>query len=167
MDIRLATFDDIEQLHRLERHYLNDELGAEVQSHAFDGQAFGMDELKHLLENGWIVVAKDKQNIVGYVIAGPWSFFQNWPIYRHILKQLSLFSLQGIQLTQDNTCQYGPIWIQKAYRGKGIFEQMVTRLKDVVSARYAFMLTFIAEDNMISFAAHTNKASMPVLDFYF
>lgn len=166
MDIRLAIFEDLEQLHRLERQYLNDELGTEAQSHAFDGQAFGLKELKHLVENGWIVVAEEKRDIVGYVIAGPWSFFQNWPVYRHILKQLGQFSLEGTKLTQDNTCQYGPIWIKQAYRGKGIFEQLVTSLNGFVSSRYAFMLTFIAEDNMISFSAHTNKASMQVLDFF-
>lgn len=166
MEIRLACLGDVEQLHRLERHNLNDELGNESQSNGLIGQVFGAKELSHLIEKGWIVVAEDGQEIVAYVIAGPWAFFQTWPVYRHILKQLGQFKQDGVKLTKENSCQYGPIWIKKAYRGQGIFEQLVDTLKGHVRVKFPFMLTFIAEDNMASFSAHTNKASMQVLDFF-
>ncbi|MFT5235105.1 MAG: hypothetical protein ACI8SK_000280 [Shewanella sp.] len=166
MEIRLAQLDDVEQLQRLESHNINDELGSESQDHGLDGQAFGANELTHLIEKGCIVIAQDSKEIVGYVIAGPWAFFQTWPVYRHILKQLGQFSVTGVKLTQINSCQYGPIWIKRAYRGQGIFEQLVTTLKGHISTQFSFMLTFIAEDNMASFSAHTNKASMQVLDFF-
>lgn len=166
MEFRLANLVDVEQLQMLERQNLNDELGNGSQAHGLDGQAFGAQELTHLIEKGWIVVAEDGQEIVAYVIAGPWSFFQTWPVYRHILKQLGQFNLNGVKLTKDNSCQYGPIWIKKAYRGQGIFEQLVDILKGHVKIKYPFMLTFIAEDNITSFSAHTNKASMQVLDFF-
>ncbi len=166
MEIRVAHLNDIEQLQRLERQNVNDELGNESQAHGLDGQTFGANELTHLIELGCIVIAEDRTEIVGYVIAGPWAFFQSWPVYRHILKQLGQFSVNGVKLTQTNSCQYGPIWIKKTYRGQGIFEQLVTMLKGRVSTQFPFMLTFIAEDNMASFSAHTNKASMQVLDFF-
>ena len=166
MDIRLAHLDDIEQLQQLERHYLNDELTDASQSYGVEGQAFGAKELTLLVEKGWIVVAEDNRDIVGYVIAGPWSFFETWPVYRYILNRLGQFNLPNTKLTKTNCCQYGPIWIKKAYRGQGIFEKLVNTLKGQVSAKYPFMLTFIAEDNMASFSAHTNKASMQVLDFF-
>ncbi|MEC4728138.1 GNAT family N-acetyltransferase [Shewanella sp. D64] len=166
MEIRLAYLDDVEQLQRLECQNINDELGNESQASSFNGQVFDSKDLIHLIEKGWIVVAEDRQEIVAYVIAGPWSFFQTWPVYRHILKQLGQFSLKGVKLTQNNACQYGPIWIKQSYRGQGIFEQLVSTLKEHVSRQFPFMLTFIAEDNMASFSAHTNKASMQVLDFF-
>ena len=174
MNIRLARMGDLKQLVALERIHLNDELSDGAQAHALDGQAFGEAELRQLIESHWICVAErkldrlDGQNgeIVGYVIAGAWSFFESWPVYRHILKRLKEFSLGGVKLTKSNSCQYGPIWIKKEYRGQGIFETLVSEIKTHAQAQFPFMLTFIAEDNMASFSAHTNKASMQVLDFF-
>ena len=166
METRLAIFDDVEQLHRLERFHLNDELGYASQAHGFDGQAFDSKDLKYLIENGWVVVVEDKQAIVGYVIAGQWPFFENWSVYRHILNRLNQFKLAGTKLTRNNSCQYGPIWIDRAYRGQGVFELLVSTLKVHVNDEFPFMLTFIAENNLVSFSAHTNKASMQVLDFF-
>ncbi len=168
MNIRLAHQGDLKQLIELEQLHLNDELNDGSQS-SLDGQAFGKAELKQLIEQHWICVAEPDNavngEIVGYVIAGSWSFFEAWPVYRNILKKLNQFSVGITQLTKQNSCQYGPIWIKREYRGQGLFESLVNGIKKQVKPRYPFMVTFIAEDNMVSFSAHTNKASMQVLDY--
>ncbi|WP_299796120.1 GNAT family N-acetyltransferase [uncultured Shewanella sp.] len=170
MNIRLARPDDLKQLQRLEQTYLNDELSSSAQSQGLDGQSFGFKELERLIAEHWIVVAEQDNNeggeIVGYVIAGGWHFFESWPVYRNILRNMGDFSVNGTKLTKSNSCQYGPIWIKQSCRGQGIFEKLVNHLKLQVQPRFQFMLTFIAEDNLASFTAHTNKASMQVLDFF-
>ncbi|WP_065188232.1 GNAT family N-acetyltransferase [Shewanella woodyi] len=166
MKTRLALSGDVEQLEKLERLYQNDELGDASQAGGFDGQVFGSKDLRNLIEKGWIVVAEEKQVILGYVIAGPWPLFETGPVYRHILARLQRVEFGSAKLTKTNSCQYGPIWIHPEYRGQGTFEFLVSTLKEHVRAKYPFMITFIAEDNMISFSAHTNKASMQVLDFF-
>jgi len=170
MNIRLAHPGDLNQLQQLEQTYLNDELSGSEQSYGLDGQAFGLAELEQLIAAYWIVVAEEehgeKGEIVGYVIAGGWPFFESWPVYRNVLRRLGDFSVNGSKITKVNSCQYGPIWIKKSCRGQGIFEALVNYLKLQVQPKYQFMLTFIAEDNLASFSAHTNKASMQVLDFF-
>ena len=170
MNIRLAHLGDLSQLQQLEQTNLNDELSGSEQSYGLDGQAFGSAELKLLISEHWIVVAEqdngENGEIVGYVIAGGWPFFESWPVYRNILRRLGDFGVDGSKITKANSCQYGPIWIKESCRGKGIFEAMVNYLKSQVQPKFQFMLTFIAEDNLASFSAHTNKASMQVLDFF-
>jgi len=166
MNIRLADLGDLNQLKQLELTNINDELSGAQQSYGLDGQVFAQMELQMLIEDHWIVIAEREGEIVGYVIAGHWSFFQTWPVYRKILSRLGEFSINGMIITKSNSCQYGPIWIEKTCRGQGIFEDLVGYLNMVIRPHFPCMLTFIAEDNMVSFAAHTNKAAMKVLDFF-
>ncbi len=174
MKIRLAHMGDLKQLVGLERLTLNDELNDQEQTNGLDGQAFGEPEIRLLIDSHWICVAERKVDcldeksceIVGYVIAGGWPFFESWPVYQHILKRLRKLSLDGVKLTKSNSCQYGPIWIKRDCRGQGIFEALVSEIKNQLQTKFRFMLTFIGEENMASFSAHTNKASMQVLDFF-
>lgn len=164
MQTRLATKQDIDTLATLERQHLNDEL----MSGGFhlEGQAFTRTELTQLVEKHWIVVAEVNERIIGYVIAGRWSFFETWPIYRNMLKRLNRINGDGPQLTTQNSCQYGPIWIDNAHRGQGVFEALVAGIYREVAPSFDYMVTFIADENERSLAAHTRKANMHVADFF-
>ncbi|WP_375087925.1 GNAT family N-acetyltransferase [Shewanella youngdeokensis] len=165
MSIRMATLTDAPALAALEQSQLQDELSVEQRGNNLDGQSFSQTDITSLIKQHWIAVAELNNQIVGYVFAGRWTFFKQWPIYRHLLKRLPKIDYERAKLTETNTCQYGPIWIAAAYRGQGIFEALVKRIKKEVANDLPYMLTFIAEDNAGSFAAHTRKAQMQVVDF--
>lgn len=157
--IRLARAEDIASLQKLEQKHHQEELGdADVGK---QGQVFSQSDLRELVENHWILLAEVDCRIIGYVIAGRWQFFESWPIYRHLLKQLP-----NVGLKRQQTCQYGPIWIDSDYRGQGVFGLLVEKLKLQLQGEFQYMCTFIAEDNQRSYAAHTKKADMQVLDFF-
>lgn len=164
MQTRLATKQDVDILAALERQHLNDELMSNGVN--LEGQAFNRNELTQLIDKHWIVVAEINGRIIGYVIAGRWSFFETWPIYRNLLKILNRINGDGPQLTVQNSCQYGPIWVDKAYRGQGVFEALVTRIYREVAPSFTYLVTFIADENERSLAAHTRKAKMQVADFF-
>ncbi|MGL5360060.1 MAG: GNAT family N-acetyltransferase [Shewanella sp.] len=164
MNIRLASTQDIDLLAMLEQKHLNDELAS--ANMGLTGQAFSAAELTQLVCQHWVAVAEVDGKIIGYVIAGRWSFFEAWPIYRALLRRLGQLDWDGPRLTSANSCQYGPIWIHPEYRAQGIFELLVKHIKQAVAPSFTYMLTFIAEDNERSFAAHTAKANMQVVDFF-
>ncbi len=164
LQTRLATLKDVAVLASLERQHLNDELVSGGFNLA--GQAFTPSELTQLIEKHWVLVAEVQGKIIGYVIAGRWSFFEAWPIYRFILKRLEKNNSDSPRLTRQNSCQYGPIWIDKGYRGQGVFEALVARVYQEVAPSFEHMVTFIAEENERSLAAHTRKANMQVKDFF-
>ena len=86
MKIRLALPQDIDLLAMLEKKHLNDELASAAMG--LQGQAFSHSELTELVNNHWVVVAQVEQQIVGYVIAGRWGFFEHWLMYRSLLNRL-------------------------------------------------------------------------------
>ena len=161
MQIRQATTNDLPTLAQLERTHLN----AELSSNTSDmlGQGFNQNDLASFINDGWIIIAEVNNNIVGYVICADWKVFLRWPIYHAILRHLKFNSPE---YNQNNTCQYGPIWIDENFRGQGIFELLVQKVKQLSQQRYQTMLTFIAEDNQHSYFAHTKKVRMQVLDFF-
>ncbi|MDB2386421.1 GNAT family N-acetyltransferase [Shewanella sp.] len=163
--IRLATAQDVAALAQLEQSQLHDELTLEQRNNSFSGQSFTQADLTELVTKHWVAVAQLNHEIIGYVIAGRWSFFKQWPIYRHLLHCLPSIDYDKAALTDKNCCQYGPIWIASAHRGQGLFEALVECIKQAVAKELPYMLTFIAEDNQGSFAAHTRKAAMQVVDF--
>ncbi|NMH65996.1 GNAT family N-acetyltransferase [Shewanella salipaludis] len=169
--IRLARAEDADTLARLERQYLKDELTA-GSGEGFQGQAFSRAELGELIQNHWLLVAELAGEIVAYVIAGRWQFFETWPIYRALLQRLPRLTADDPALggkhglSRNNTCQYGPVWIKKECRGQGIFEALLARLRQEVAPSFPYMLTFIAEDNQLSYAAHAGKGKMRVLDYF-
>ena len=161
---RLAQRNDAKDIAHLELTHMNDELSSNVE--AMSGQSFSEPQLSALINQGWIMLALVDNAIIGYVIAGPWSIFKSWPIYQHILKRLPSIEIGFSTLSEKNSCQYGPIWIDSRYRGQGIFEQLVIKLKWHVGQKIPYMVTFIAEENALSYAAHTRKASMDVVDYF-
>ncbi|MFT5790500.1 MAG: L-amino acid N-acyltransferase YncA [Shewanella sp.] len=165
INIRLATPEDVLSLAALEQSQLQDELSIEQRNNSLAGQSFSEADLACLVTQHWVVVAELDGQIIGYVIAGRWAFFKQWPIYRNLLNRLPRIDYDRAKLTQANCCQYGPIWIATDYRGQGIFEALVQFLRKAVAKELPYMLTFIAEDNAGSFAAHTRKGGMQVVDF--
>lgn len=165
MQIRQATLADAQAIAQLEQSQLEAELDPSQRGGVMTGQSFSLGDIQTLIKAHWIVLAEQDGAIIGYVVAGKWSFFESWPIYRRLLGRMRDLEFNGRTLNKQNCCQYGPIWISPESRGQGVFEALVSMLKSLLGEQYPMMLTFIAEDNERSFHAHTNKAAMQVVDF--
>lgn len=159
-DIRLAGLQDLNTLVQLDKLHAGDELGS-CATYGLTGQTFSTAQFQELIQHHWVVVATNNQQIIGYVIAAKWAFFNGVGIYRKMLNQLAK---QGI--TSKNSCQYGPVWIEKKCRSTGVFSLLIDFLAKQVSTEFSTMVTFIAESNEVSFAAHTAKANMEVIDYF-
>ncbi|MCG9747642.1 GNAT family N-acetyltransferase [Shewanella sp. Isolate8] len=173
MTIRLATGADLDALVELEAREWQAELTPGQRGALMTGQHFSRQELSELIQKHWLLLAEREGEIAGYVIAGHWSFFGEWPLYRSLVKRLetSRFEMDRFEtasgiINKANSCQYGPIWIAPSQRGTGLFAELVAELKTRVAPQYPYMVTFIAEENERSFAAHTQKGGMQVLDFF-
>ncbi|WP_133405744.1 GNAT family N-acetyltransferase [Parashewanella tropica] len=159
MIVRSATLQDLKQIAQLEIDNLHDEHQLDVSSKL--GQSFSLEQLATILSQGFIYIAEVNTNIIGYVLVAPWSFFNKWPIYKKMYQQLPMHGI-----SQQQSCQYGPIWVNKAYRGKNVFQPLFEAIKQQTLSKYQHMVTFIAEDNERSFRAHTRNDNMKVLDFF-
>lgn len=112
-----------------------------------------------LNENG-VTIAKDGDKIVAFALAASWKFWSVWPFFVNMIKELPKFSFEGESLSPENTYQYGPVCVDSAYRGSGVFEQVFAASLASMKDRYPLMATFINMVNPRSYAAHTRKAGM-------
>jgi hypothetical protein len=80
-----------------------------------------------------------------------------------MINDLPNLQYSGKQLTVDNSYQYGPVCVDKAVRGSGVFERLFSFSLGEMSKRYPILVTFINKINPRSFHAHTQKTKLDVI----
>ena len=69
-------------------------------------------------------------------------------------------SFQGRALSDQKTFVYGPVCVDRAYRGRGVLRGMFRTLLGEIAARFDAGVAFVAEDNQRSLAAHVAGLGM-------
>lgn len=111
-------------------------------------------------ESGVTIAKGDDGKILAFAMAGSWAYWSEWPFFAYMIEKLPEFSLDGQQLTTENSYQYGPICIDPSVRGTGLFARVFFASLASMKDRCPFMATFINQVNPRSYAAHTRKAGM-------
>ena len=161
-----ATNADIEGVLTLQSKYLVTNLSAEEKKDGFVTTPFTIQQIENIILEDGLFVAKDDDEMVAYVFAGSWGYFSQWPIFPLMTSRFGNLRFNDTVISTENSFQYGPICIDKKYRGSGlllhIFEYMRLHLK----ARYPISVTFINKINTRSFNAHVNKLKWIVVDTF-
>lgn len=119
------------------------------------------EQMKVLIEQeDGVTIAKDGDRIAAFALAGSWEYWSEWPFFANMILELPNFSFQGKKLTKENTYQYGPICVDKDYRGTGVFKEVFDASLASMRDRFHLMATFINTINPRSYAAHTKKVQM-------
>ncbi|MDY4005960.1 MAG: GNAT family acetyltransferase [Fusobacterium varium] len=161
MEIRYAVYNDLDRVLDLLRTNHVDTISEEEKQNGFVTTNITKEQLCNLMETEkGITVAEDGDRIVGFALAGSWNFWQPWPLFTYMIEHLKEFELNGETLTVENSYQYGPVCLDKKYRGTGIFEKLFTFSLKSMADRFPYMVTFINQVNPRSYAAHTRKANM-------
>jgi hypothetical protein len=165
MITRLATESDIEQILQLQAKNLYANL-SEVKrtANGFVTTPFTIDQIKALIAQIGAFVVEDQNHLAGYVFAGSWHFFSQWPIFPYMVSRFPNLQYQGMKITAENTFQYGPVCIDQALRGTAAFPQLFDEMKAGLVDRFPIGVTFINKANPRSFAAHTKKLNLDVID---
>jgi len=161
---RLATVDDIDKILELHFRYQVDSIQEEDKADGFVTTAFTPEQLKVLIEKEeGLSIAIKNEKVLAYVMAASWQFFSIWPMFEHMIKDLSNLTFLGQSLSVDNSYQYGPICIDKSVRGSGVLEEIFDFSREHMSKRYPILVTFVNKINPRSFAAHKRKLGLHVL----
>ena len=110
-------------------------------------------------ENG-VTVAKDGDKVVAFALAASWEFWKEWPFFQYMIEILPDNSYNGEPLTVANSYQYGPVCVDKDYRGTGVFEKVFFASLESMESRFPYMVTFVNKVNPRSYEAHTRKAKL-------
>lgn len=163
IELKVATIEDIEDTLELHSKYQIDGIAEEDKADGFVTTAFTTQELKDIIqkEQG-LFIAKDGDKVVAYVMAASWQFWSAWPMFAYMIDELDKCEFAGEKLTVDNSYQYGPICIDKAYRGTQLLKDIFFYALEKMSKRYPILVTFVNKQNPRSFEAHTRKLGLEV-----
>lgn len=164
MIYRVATVKDIEKVLELHYRYQVDSIAEEDKKDGFVTTPFTAEELRELIEKEQgLFIAQDGDEVVAYVMAASWRFWSAWPMFAYMIRGLGELSFRGEKLSIANSYQYGPVCIDKRYRGSGVLEGIFEFARMQMAPRYPFLVTFINRVNPRSFAAHTKKLGLEVI----
>ncbi len=164
MEYRHATIADIPAISALQKKYHVHSISPEDKPDGFVTTLFTPEQFQELIEKeDGISVAVDEGEIVAYAMAASWDYWSQWPLFAHMIQDLPETEYCGEKMSVENSYQYGPIAIEKKYRGTGVLEELFAFSLDSMADRYPYMLTFVNQINPRSYAAHTRKAGCDVV----
>lgn len=125
MILSFAKISDIDGVLSLQYKYQNNSIADKDKIDGFVTTSFTKDELKSLIidEKG-LFIAKDKGQIIAYVMAASWNYWSSWSMFEYMIKYLPNVDYLGEKLNTNNTFQYGPVCIDKGFRGNGTLEKI-------------------------------------------
>jgi hypothetical protein len=162
--IRTATESDFTGILDLQARNLFANLAATELPGGFVTIPFSSDLLRLLLIQNGVFVAANEQQIIGYLLAGDWAFFSQWAIFKVMIDRLPQLIYQGQQITVENSFQYGPICIDQSIRGSQVFPELFNLMRVSFAPKFPIGVTFINKINERSFAAHTRKLNLDIID---
>lgn len=161
MEIRQATLNECDGVLALLRANHADHLNEAEKKDGFVTTNMTPAQMTALIteENG-VTVALEGERVTAFALAAPWNFWSQWPFFQNMIRILGAYRFNGQTLTEDNSYQYGPVCIDKDFRGRGIFERVFAASLRTMEDRYPIMVTFVNQVNPRSYAAHSRKAGM-------
>jgi hypothetical protein len=162
--IRTANESDLDGILDLQSRNLYANLSATELAGGFVMTPFTPDLLRQLLIQTGVLVVENEGQILGYLLAGDWEFFSQWEIFRVMISRLPKLRLQNREITVDNSFQYGPICIDISIRGSQVFPRLFDLMRLSFAPKFPIGITFINKLNQRSFAAHTRKLDLEIID---
>ncbi len=164
MQYRNATLEDIPGVAKLQQKFHVSTINEEDKPDGFVTTLFTKEQFKDLIEmeNG-LAVACDAGKVVAYAMAASWQYWEQWPLFQHMIKDLPNIKYLGQTLSMDNSYQYGPICIDKDYRGSEVLPNVFELSRIQMKERYPILITFINHINPRSYNAHVKKLGLEVI----
>lgn len=168
IQFEVATLNDIDGILALQELYLVSNLSEEEKESGFVTTPFTVAQLTEVIKQEGLFIAKDKSKIIAYIFGASWDYFSQWPIFNHMTALFPSLKFEDFEITTTNSFQYGPICIDKKYRGKGLINLFFEFMRIQMLKRYPLSVTFINKTNKPSKKAHTEKLQWTIIgDFQF
>ena len=164
IQFEIATLNDIDGVLTLQELYLVSNLSDEEKKAGFVTTPFTITQLTEVINCKNLFVAIDNNKIIAYIFTGSWDFFNQWPIFNHMISLLPALKFLDFNFTTENSFQYGPICIHKDYRGKALIFSFFEFMRINMKSKYPLSLTFINKTNIPSRKAHTEKLKWTIID---
>jgi hypothetical protein len=164
MEYRNANLNDIYGVSQLQKKYHIYTISEEDKPDGFVTTLFTEEQFKELIEkeNG-LAIACDNDKVIAYAMAASWDYWSAWPLFQYMINDLPNIQYLGYTLSTENSYQYGPICIDKQYRGTEVLPNLFEFSRLQMKDKYPVLITFINQINGRSYRAHVDKLGLEVI----
>lgn len=165
--IRIGKNTDITGILSLQEKNLYRNLNGLERKKGFVTTPFTQGQIEEIIGQNGVFIAETTEGIlIAYAFAGSWHYFEQWEIFNYMVSRFPTLSFKGNDITTANSFQYGPVCIDKAYRGKGVLNLLFEEMRLEFVKKYPFSITFINKMNLISEKAHVEKLGWEIIDHF-
>lgn len=162
---RIGNKNDIDGVLFLQEKYLYRNLTEIERQSGFVTTPFTVSQIEEIIkQNGIFVAENEAKEIIAYAFAGSWKYFEQWEIFNFMVSRFPNLSFNENEITTENSFQYGPVCIDKKYRGNGVLNLIFEEMRIEFLKKYPISVTFINKINTISERAHTKKLGWEIID---
>ena len=151
----VSNYNELEQIHELNKKNLKQNLSEQEQKEqGFVTWLYSLQLLQQLHRQAPAVIVKDGNKVVGYALCALKESRVFHPDLDSFFNHLDPFVYLEKPFAQHNFYCMGQICIDEQYRGKGVFQMLYQKHKEVYSSLFDFLLTEISTSNFRSLNAH-------------
>lgn len=151
----VTSADELKQILNLQQQNLKESISPEEKNaEGFVTMLFTMEIIKaiHNLAPG--IIVKDDEKVAGYAIVFLKEARNLYPKLEPMFINFEKLLWKGRPLNSYRFYVMGQICIDKPYRGKGVFDMLYQKHKEVYSNQFDFIVTEISTSNYRSLRAH-------------
>jgi L-amino acid N-acyltransferase YncA len=160
MDLRRATPQDFSEILKLQAANFIDNLRVEDLRDGFLSAEFTSRQLEEIANDVALLVASDKGRVLGYLCACSCDYYKQFPLLAKMIRSFDSIHYLGKPLSSYRLFIYGPVCVDKSYRGHGLLHGLYDVLLREVSGIYEVGTAFVSKDNPHSLSAHVNGLGM-------
>lgn len=151
-----ATSDsDLNQILALQRINHSSAITPEKASQdGFVTVVHSFELLKKMNDAAPQVIAKDEEQVAGYALVMLRSFEDMIPVLKPMFQRLSTINYAKRSIVDHSFYVMGQICVAEAYRGKGIFDSLYHRHRDLYQSDFELCVTSVSTRNQRSMRAH-------------
>ncbi len=162
--IRIGTRADIQGILSLQERNLFSNLTEKERETGFVTTPFTVNQIEDIIKQNGVFIAENEKNIIAYAFAGSWKYFEQWEIFSVMVARFPKLSFNNSNISTKISFQYGPVCIDKQYRGTGLLQVIFEEMRIEFVKKYPISITFINKVNVISEKAHTRKLGWTIID---
>ena len=160
MDIGRAGPDDYSEIYELMAANSDRNLSPTDRKKGFLSATFTLRQIADMAADLGILVARDKERVVGVMCASRCDFADQPPVVRSMVAEFDRVRYQDQPLNEYSVFLYGPVCIAPAYRGRGLLRALYQAIRRELDGKCDVGVAFVSEANPHSLEAHVQGLGM-------
>ena len=160
MEIKRATPADYAGILELQAANYRGNLTAKEREGGFLSAEFTPSQIAAMADGLGIMIARDGSRIAGYLCAHRADLAPLPPVVEAMLRCCRTVACGERALADARLFVYGPVCIDRTYRGRGLLRRLYGALAAEVTGTFEFGVTLVAQDNPRSLRVHVDGLGM-------